>query len=130
MVGCHVQPEQIFNLIFGYNDRYAESFGKTATGATEICLGTQVPAGEVWIVEAIAGANATRRATLIYLQVYDGTIHMPLNIAQPDATSLMLFWEGKITLKQTDRIRIVITGCVATDVLTAYAWGYKMKLTQ
>lgn len=126
--GCHLPAEQFFNLIFGYSDRYDEDLSQVAAGATVICIGSTVPPGEAWVIQAIWGTDGNRAATGVYLEIMSpGTIGI-LKHEVPAAAGRFVTWSGQAVLKETDKVRIVVTGCVAGDTISAGTWGYKMKL--
>ena len=73
MPGCHVQPEQMFNLIFGYSDAFAETIEVVGTGGNDVAGGSIVPSGEVWVATGISAQHNDPTARHTMLGVNDGT---------------------------------------------------------
>lgn len=131
MDGCHVKPEQIFNLIWGYNDQYFEVVSDlTADAGTNILLGTQVPDDELWVVTSVATYNNTNKPGASMVGVLKGGDYNVLNSDAPSAKSVAVTWSGLATMVKDDRAFAILTGCTANDDIYLYAHGYKMKLAQ
>jgi len=131
MAGCHVQPEQMFNLIFGYNAQYAE-YVSTITGAAPdrwVYL-SEVPVGEVWVVTNISASDVTAAPSSIQLYVYDGAGYFSLAEDTSPVRAAMTVAQGWFVMKFGDRIAIRYRGVVAGHSTYGTALGFKMKLTQ
>ncbi len=128
--GCHVKPEQFFNLIFGYYDQYAEYDSDLAAPAGLVTKsGSAVPADEVWVITHIWSLNASRGAVqLILIANVEGDQH-PLIRTSP-AAGLGQYWGGRLVLKEGDYLQWQFLSTVSGDDLYWGALGYKMKLSQ
>jgi len=131
MSGCHVQPEQMFNLIFGYKDRYAEKIDWTMAGASETKSTTAVPAGEIWILNSLSIRNINGAATnfTVFLAVA-AVEYVTCAWASGYVAYQTLYWNGSIVLKEGDNVRFLVTAAAAGENIEARIWGYKMKLSQ
>lgn len=128
MHGCHVKPEQFFNLIFGYHDQYNEAdVDLTAPAGTVEKLGAQVPAGEIWVVTTAWAYNATRGSVYLLIDLWDGSNIQRLTAGAPVGFN-GLGVKGNIVLKEGDRIRWTFLDTVLNDDLYWGAAGYKMKV--
>jgi hypothetical protein len=103
-------------LPFGYSGDWSEQVNGTGTGGADTLLGTQVPAGEIWIVQAIAAVNAsavTTSTVSIYATV--NGVNVILNqVATPAAGSYVL-WSGAIVLSENDRISALFSNTTGAN---------------
>ena len=131
VAGCHIKPEQFFNLIFGYNDTLHDKKTVTSTGTSATMDSSAVPAGEIWIVRQVSGGSGSRQATLLDCQIYEAatTLH-GLGAVQPVGTSWTLCRETEVILKATDQIRGIFYGVANGDSVSMTIHGYKMKVSQ
>ena len=117
-------------LLFGYYDRLA---GKTvkdnATAGTNIIDSATVPAGELWVVQAIAGINLNTAITKIRLVLTVGSISVGLKDDVPSVANWWVTWTGEVVLKEGDKIQGAFFGCSAGDDLILGWWGYKMRVS-
>ena len=131
MSGCHVQPEQMFNLIFGYNDQYAEVVSSTnAVVGTNELLGTVVPSGEVWVVTAALAFDVQTAASAICIGLYDGSEYYYAIREKSPAAASPVNLVSTYVMKPGDKALGRFFGCVAGDDIYAHFLGYKMKLSQ
>jgi len=117
------------NLLFGYNDRYVEHETDTSTpaGPTSKYL-SQVPAGEVWVIQAAYGFNEdTADRVIIRIQDNAGN-YVELHDETQDIAGRRISWSGEAVLKENDRVSIIFNGSVLNDDTDWGAWGYKMKV--
>lgn len=131
MNGCHVKPEQFFNLIFGYYDRYAQDVSWILTAASGSKFSTPVPAGEVWVINTASMRNMTGAATDFNIRLYLGASMGP-TIAQASGVAqyVPMYWNGQIVLKEGDKVYFGVDSGAIGESIWAHVWGYKMKLSQ
>ena len=117
------------NIPFGYNNRYAEEVSNlnAAAGWNDL-LGTAVPAGEVWVVTAIAGVNSNRACT-IQIGARGGTIDVYAISTTSAGALLWVAAAPQLILKEGDKIVGSFGGCTAGDDIYLRASGYKMKVS-
>lgn len=126
-----VQPEQMFNLIFGYNAQYLErAFTLNAGGANVFLFGAAVDPDEVWVVTAMGAFNNSRNPSSIALGVNDGSDYINVQYKTSPGTGGIVSYQGLLPMKQGDKAFAYFKGCVSTDDLYLDLVGYKMKLTQ
>jgi len=131
MTGCHVQPEQMFDLIWGYNAGYAERVSNlNAANGGNILSSTIVPTGEVWVACSLVAFNDSRNPTTIFLGLDDRTTWYNLTRKAGAGVGLSTEWSGMAVAPAGSRFYAYITGCVAGDHIYLEIVGYKMKLTQ
>lgn len=117
------------NVLFGYNDRYAENLSHTMTETATYQMDfTVVTEGEVWVVESIAARDA---GTIVRIflrgRTNAGTL---INLADetPAAATNWVLWGGRLVLKYQDHVRITFQAAQDADALEGHVWGYKMKV--
>ena len=131
MAGCHVKPEQAFNLIFGYESQYFERVFDLNPGAsTKFLYGTAVDPGEVWVITSMAAFNNTRDPATISVGVYDGATWMNATQQAGPGAGITISYQGQLPMKAGDKAFAYFTGGQAADDLYLDIIGYKMKLTQ
>lgn len=118
-------------LIFGFSSNWDVSLSGTATGATYIKSGGTVPAGEIWILNAMSIQNLTRACGGVYLQVMrvSGGI---LTIAYSGALAQYapLVFTGTVLLAAGDFAYLYVGGTQNGDALVGCISGYKMKIAE
>jgi hypothetical protein len=128
--GCHVKPEQFFNLIFGYHDRYSATKTEFNPGGAPISLILPaVDPGEVWVLNTFWGMNGTRDDNIQLKVNAGGEIHY-LAYGPSGGAARPIIWNGAIPLKQGDTLFVTFWANQAGDDLYCGALGSKMKLTQ
>ena len=131
MNGCHIKPEQFFNLIFGYYDRYwLHTYNENATAGTNIQDSGVVPAGEVWIITAVRAVNDNTNVTAIEFFLRSATAYVALYRRFSPGVAADVLWAGSVCLKAGDYVRVIFYGCTLNDNITSDIIGYKMKLSQ
>lgn len=131
MAGCHVKPEQMFNLIFGYNAPYFEAgvIYSAAAGYNEIVFST-VPSGQLRIVRSVAAKDAITGGGYINFYIYYIATSFPITDSLVGGANL---WRGvkvDVVLPAGALLYCTWSGAVAGDLLEFRATGYNMKLTQ
>jgi hypothetical protein len=131
MTGCHVPPNQQWNLIWGYYAHWVQILDKTAAAASEDIYSTAVPADECWFLQCATIANNTRAATVLLINLNDGTNEATvLARGASYAQYVPLAWTGQAAMGPGTKVRLRHTGATVGDSIGASVWGYKMKLTQ
>lgn len=129
--GCHVKPEQMFNLIFSYYDQYLELLETDDAPAGAFALsGTAVPADEVWVVRFVTARNKITNPSQIRIGILEGATLYPFVEAVAPGANIFVELNGMLVLKEADKVRARFGGCVLGDDLEVNISGYKMKLTQ
>ena len=131
MGGCHIKPEQFFNLIFGYYDVYNEGFDTTTTTAGDnTYTAAEVPSGEVWIITTLMGLNHTKAGGTIHFGKRANTYNYPVIDTRYNTVTRIAYWSGMLVLKAGERVYIIHGSCDLNDRRRGYILGYKMKLSQ
>ncbi|MDP2107144.1 MAG: hypothetical protein Q8J76_14200 [Desulfobulbaceae bacterium] len=129
--GCHIKPEQFFNLIFGYYDRYLEEETDTNAGTPyNVKYGAVVPAGEIWVVTAAHAKNATRADNMAIGAGNPTDLYVVALTKSSAGAGEAISFSGTLILKQGDRMRWEWGASWAGDDINWAASGYKMKLSQ
>lgn len=129
--GCHVKPEQIFSLIFGYSDRWTDWLGGTQSGAGNYVAYTTAPGSdEIFVVHVVFIRNTSGARGQAFIEARDGVETYVLNWDAGLARYETMLYSGSLVLKGGDQIRVRMNDCLDGDVISAGAWGYKMTLTQ
>jgi len=116
-------------LLFGYYDRWVERQRETNAAAGQNSLQTDaVPAGYIYILDAIVTMNLNKAVTHLKRVVGDGIeVELSIATAVPTATHDTLF-PISIVLKPGDYVKVYFLACDAGDDLFLEVWGYKMKI--
>lgn len=129
--GCHVKPEQFFNLIFGYNDRWTEDLSGIQSGAgTWEVHTTAVPAGYIYLLQFFYIKNTSGARGTATLRVNDGTDDFWMVQEDSPGRYEVVSFIGNLVLKEGDIAYMKQVSCADGDEISCGAWGYKMKLTQ
>jgi len=131
MGGCHVQPEQMFDLIWGYHDTLHVLATANAAGTSVTISFAAVPSDEVWWIQYITYQDTLRQSTPMVAAVMEaGANQMDVAVAVPPGTSWTSFIKSDIVIKNPAFMRVFGYACVNLDPCKAWLHGYKMKLTQ
>jgi|GEM_PF-5407289 len=129
--GCHVKPEQFFNLIFGYYDQVLIAKTVVATGTTCVLDSDAPPSGEVWVITSVGGSDNSRQSTYGEIGIMEGGINKRnLYPLAPVGVSWTLGTRTMIILQAGDKVRLRLGGTENGDTCEAFFHGYKMKLAQ
>ena len=121
----------MFNLIFGYYDRYAETFSATSTGTGwTVALGTEVPPGEVWVITVACAHHDSTSATELEIGSRINSTDYPLNQKLSVATWERLLGVGTVILKAGDRAVAGAYNLTSGKTVYGQVLGYKMKVSQ
>jgi len=117
------------NLLWGYNDRYAEKMSNLdAVVGIDYLTSTPVPSGYVYVVSMATAWNDITDCSLVWIQATDGTIYATCRQESSPGIGVAVVWNGEIVLKQGDYMRAGFYGTVAGDDIFLCVWGYKMKV--
>ena len=115
------------NVLWGYTDRIVEQvLVADATAGINYVVLPAVPAGEVWVIEGMAGVDVDSAPSGVMFGVYDGSTWMWLEEVVTPAANVYNEWKGVLRLKEDDICGMIFSGCVLNDNLVANFWGYKM----
>ena len=116
-------------MLWGYSNQFSEDLGGEATGAYYQKGSSSPPAGEIWIVQAIAVREMARDGTnaLLYIEYAAGHT-LSLNFAATLTRYYPLLVTGAFVLKTGDDAWVYIAGTQVGDVIEAAVCGYKMRL--
>lgn len=119
------------NTIWGYSDRWQQYRGLTKSGAGDHTFEiTTVPAGYVYVLNAIKSTNDTTVTDHIHL-LYDGTRDFQLAVYEDvPADTWQVTDRLNHVLKAGDKIRATILDCLDGDVIRAQVWGYMMVVPE
>jgi len=116
-------------LSWGYSDRYAESLTGVSVGpgATYV-YGTTVPAGEVWVVEAVAVKHNDPVARNVQIHAVAPGVGMVVAETLGAITWGITYFVGRMTFKAGDRVRVQGWNVAVGQTVYLEAWGYKMRI--
>jgi len=118
-------------LLFGYSDRVVgQMFTETAGAGDNTLTGTVVPAGEIWVIQAICASDITSNTTRIYVRAWGGALPMVIADEYVVTAGHWVTMQAEMLLKEGDYITAFFVGCTAGDDLYLRWWGYKMAITQ
>jgi hypothetical protein len=118
-------------MLWGYSDAYAETKTSNDVAAgNHFVLSSAVPAGEVWVVENLAGRCSTANPTHLNIGVYDGSTYHHLVSHTLASAWQVYFHTARCVLKEGWQVYVQFMGCALNDDLNAYFVGYKMKVAE
>lgn len=127
----HVKPEQFFNLIWGYYDRYLSLKSGNADGGSVTLSDDATPADTVRVITSVAlyttSVGGTTRA---YIAIFDGSSAYLLSQKASMAQYESVDYHGQAVLKEGDYIRGVAAGVTSGHAVYMAVCGYDMKLSQ
>ena len=117
-------------LIFGYYDRLAgQVVNLNASAGENILTGDAVPAGEIWILQAICALDSTSNVSRIYIRANTGTVACVITDVYSIAAGHWFAAATNMVMKTGDYLNCTFAGCTAGDYLYFRWWGYKMKVS-
>lgn len=118
-------------LLWGYSESLEEERVDTNASVTsDFLIGTVVPAGEVWIIDAVCAVDVTTNITLIRFAVDTAIGGVFFHAAAPGAADEYVYWDGHLTLAEGKKIIAFFSGTVAGDDIYLRYSGYKMLITE
>lgn len=114
--------------IFSVEDRWYENLEGEVTGGTFSNTSTPVPAGEIYVLQAVSIRNNGRAGVNIDF-MFDNAAIFGIYIYYKASTLQYepAFLTGNFVLKEGDFVYVKIDGCQAGDDVDAAVWGYKMS---
>ena len=117
------------NLLLGYNAIWDENLGGTATGAAYYKGTSAIPAGELWVLQAISARNLSRNPDSIFLYIVRASgSTVGLIYTLTPGQSVPILATGQWVLRTGDVAYVYLSGCQVDDVIEAGIVGYKMRL--
>jgi len=117
------------NVIWGYNDRYAENEENANCDAgVNVLTFSTVPVGEVWRITAMTWVNVTSACDIIGVTVFDGTTAFTVDTEPAPVANGYKTIRTDVILKAGDRIKVSFYGCTVLDDIYSTIVGYKMKV--
>jgi len=117
--------------LWGYSDRWAQvqRLAMPANGDYSL-TSTAVPAGYVYKLEHATIHNHGGARGMARISIRYGGQEYYLAWTGSPARYEPTIWNGALTLKEGDQIRIQQSTCIAGDIIYAAVWGYKMLIAE
>lgn len=117
------------NLLWGYNERWAEKVVDTNADAGDDTLTTTaVPPGYVYVLTNLSVQNNNTSNTSIEVYCSDGSVNARIVVPLSTTATIADAWSGMIPLAEGDVVNALFHGCTAGDDIFIMVWGYKMKI--
>lgn len=115
------------NVIWGYNDRWAEHTEHTVVGDGAMTLDTPaVPSGYVFTLQAVVCRNLTTAGNTIP-KIQAGAVLVSIGqVVLTNATELRILDGLNYTMKEGDYVRVRFYDALDGDEIEIFTWGYKM----
>jgi len=131
MAGCHVQPEQMLQLIWGYNAVVGQSVAKLSTGGvTTDCVSAAVATDEAWVVQITTSRHTDPAARRLQLFVNRGGTIITLLDKTGVVVTESINLNSSFTMVAGDTLTARGVNLVNGCTLYLDYVGYKMKLSQ
>lgn len=118
-------------MVWGYSGRLHEDLSDTKIGdGTFSAASTNVPGGEVHVVQMISLMNVTGARGYTYFRLYSNGNYIQAFAATTPVASVPSILTGEFCLQAGDNIVIAQESCINNDVITAGLWGYKMLVAE
>ena len=113
-----------------YADRLAgDVINFNADAGVNNLEGDATPAGELWIVQRVAGVNSTSGVARLLIRALSSTHSIALTDAYDVVAGHWVTVATELLMKQSDHLSCHFNGCTAGDDLYLCWWGYKVKVT-
>jgi len=117
-------------LALWYSAPLTESLGGTATGTTYTKYSSAVPAGSVYVVNAISIRNLTRASGYAQIIVITATgVPIHLNWVSSLVQHQPLIWTGSLVMPPGWRVYVIMDSTVSGDEIASGLTGYQVKIT-
>lgn len=118
-------------LLWGYSDRWTEAIEGTASGAGNArARSTAVPAGYVYVLQALYARHDAGAAKILRVELCDGTDYFTLDYQATAGSGTHYTWTGEVVLKEDDRVDAVVLAPGDGKKVYLYVWGYKMAIAE
>lgn len=107
---------------------FEQVFTNDATAGTNILIGADVPAGEVWVVEAHSYYNKNTISTAVIIHARIAGILMTLKYSVNPPKNIPITFQTKIIMVEGDNFAVYFYGCSVGDDLRYWYNGYKMQI--
>lgn len=118
-------------LLLGYSGDQSELvFDNNATAGTNSLNGTVVPAGEIWVVQAIQARDKDNAIDVIKLIAsVNGVDVIVAQLVNP-AADLSCFYAGALVLSEGDKVWTQLKGCTLNDDIELKYHAYTVDIDQ
>lgn len=116
-------------MVWGYSDRWAErSTTASASAGSNTVKSTAVPAGEVWVLHAMAARNKDTDVAMQFLLNAGAVVLRVKLVAAPGVNVWVLYSPTELVLAEGDTVDVLFLSCTSGDELNVDFWGYKMAV--
>lgn len=116
------------NIIMAFDDVMYTYKTLTAAAGTNDYTTPLVPAGEMWLLQAIGIFNIDHNPGMVKVTVINGIGGVDVLSAVAPGTNTPVCWSGNIWMKEGGYLWCRQTGCTAGDTLWTRGVGYKIKV--
>jgi len=118
-------------LALGYSgDGTQAQINLNALAGVNVLSLTAVPAGEIWIIQAIAAKDANNIVGTLTLQCVANGTPVPLISKATPAVNEFVCWTGALVIKEGSFVRAVYTGVILNDDLEIYSHHVRIDIDQ
>jgi len=118
-------------LLLGYSGDTSEVVTNTnADAGLNTLSGAAVPAGEIWVVEAIGVRNVNKASSRSWIYVTTNGNNTYLSDQVAAAAGQFTVWAGAITLSEGDKVQALIYGCDAGDDIKMHYHARRIDIDQ
>lgn len=118
-------------LRLGYSGKEEEelTIGSASTG-TNTMTGTAVPAGEIWILEAVAAVDLTNAPARIMIGAIMGGLATRFHRDENPVAGVDSGWTGQVLLEPGDQVSVQFHGVTSGDSLRARYSARRIDIDQ
>ncbi|NIP56244.1 MAG: hypothetical protein GWN77_09460 [Gammaproteobacteria bacterium] len=118
-------------LRLGYSGKIDEQVSDTSAAAGNNTLsGTDVPSGEIWVIDTVSAVNVNTDPTKISIYINTTTGNVTLAEGWTPGINHFVIALGQFVLHEGDSIDAVFTGCTLNDDIYLRYNGYRVDIDQ
>ena len=118
-------------IALGYSgDKTEEVSDTSASAGSNNLASTSVPAGEIWIIQAIIARDVDNAPTKIRLNVTVNSTGVVLKTETSPVTGIWVSWTGEVVLSEGDQVTVNFEGVTLNDDIYMRYHGVRVDIDQ
>lgn len=118
-------------IAFGYSADQTENVGSTShAGGTQVLNGSQVPSGEIWVIQVASIRDNTNAPSAVQVQANVNGTGVVIKHELTVVAGQWIVWEGQIVLSEGDKMVGVLFGTTSNDDIDFSYHGVVVDIDQ